>query len=265
MTSFSGRYRAPVFPRGLVIVGCSLLAFAVGVGVGPALRGRSARRPAAEGRLAEELDDAATSRAAGRNSRGAEQVISPPRRSPNDVVADEGAHRHSQTQSEARRLVDGVTRELLLKAKPREALGIESVGSAMAPYLRGMMTGLLATNPELVREMGEALAEQTCSHPQSDVELMIVSHMVFAAPQQLGKPRTFECALQGRKKEDVLLWTMIDAWRASGQPMPSAIAEMQEVATDDRTKRRLSNYEQSRNERLAALNNEPPANLQGER
>jgi hypothetical protein len=166
--------------------------------------------------------------------------------------ADEAERRRLETQFRARQMVDGVTRQLLAEAKGMEGFGVETAGSVMGPYLRGMMTGLRATNPELVRDMGESLAERTCSHAQSDIEIMMVAEMVMAAPSELGSAQTFECALQGRKQEDVPLWTMIDAWRASGRPMPPALAQIQDAATDERTKNRLSNYEQALKDRVAA-------------
>lgn len=161
--------------------------------------------------------------------------------------ADEADRRRAETEHKAREVLGGVTTQLLRQARAYQWLGVDSQGQQMAPYLTGMMGGLRMSDPALLREMGEALAERTCSHAQSDLELMMVAQMVLAAPE-LGRARTFDCALGGRGAEDVSLWAMLDAWRGTGQPMPRSIAEIQDGATDERTKQHLSSPEPSTKE-----------------
>ena len=241
-------------PSRLLMIGGATMVFTMGVGVGLVAHGRSSR-PVSGGDRGETV--AQTEREERSVSAPArEPEVGSSRRAPNEA-AEEAARRRSETEHKARMAVDSLTRELLQQAQANERYGIEAVGHSMTPYLTGMMTGLRHGRSGARARDGRVLAERTCSHPQSDVELMMVSQMVFAAPAELGTSRTFECGLRGRKKEDVPLWEMIDAWRVSGQAMPQAIAEMQASATDERTKQRLSNYEQATKERLAAAEQQP--------
>jgi hypothetical protein len=228
----------------------SALTFVVGIGIGFALH----KRPV-PARAADAADEPPVAQAERREARGEAPVISAVRPNPG-AGAEEAAHRRSEAEHKARVTVDNLTSRLLSDADASKQFGLEGQGQFMVPYLMGTMAGLRAADPALLHDMSEALAERTCSHPQSDLEVMMVSQMVMTAPE-LGRPTTFDCALRGRKTEDVALWAMLDAWRGTGQEMPRAIAEIQDSATDERTKRRLQNYEQSRQERLLAPSNPP--------
>jgi hypothetical protein len=232
-------------------VGAGVFTFMAGIGLGFALHRQPARAPSAtpggEGALEPAAETGGGPRGEARNPGG----TSAHARLSTDAVAEEAARRRAELQQQARTLVDDVSTQLLIEAKATAADSVEAAGFGMTQYLRGMVAGL-RSNPELLTQVGEALAERTCSHPQSDLELVMVSQMVMAAPEVLAAPRTFDCALSGRTKEDVPLWSLVDAWRASGKPMPAAIAAIAASATDERTTRRLSNYEASMKERLAA-------------
>jgi hypothetical protein len=187
-----------------------------------------------------------------------DHVAQPPRapaapmsRLPPRAAVDEGAIHRAEEQRKANVLLDGVRLRMLNIVPNPEAIGIESVGNAMEPYVQGSLATLRAVNPELIGGLRDALVERTCAHPQTDVELMLAARMVLT-DSDLGSPRIFDCALRGRKKEDVVLWTMLDAWRAAGRPNAQVISDITAFATDDRTVGRLSENSPQELERLAA-------------
>lgn len=222
--------------------------FGVGLGVGFVARGKTEPARTVPEATDEGIESTATDVGRQRRKERRDEAadISPSRSTQWDRT-DEAARRHSETQAAATRLIDAVM--TIERYKAHESRGLEGFGHEIEPYLHGMMTGLLMSNRDLVLEMREALAIRTCSKAPSDVELMVASGLTMAAPAELGSSKMFDCALRGRTKEDEPLWSMIDAWRVSGQPMPAAIAKIQENATDERTTRRLSNYEQTMKER----------------
>jgi hypothetical protein len=69
----------------------------------------------------------------------------------------------------------------------------------------------------------------------------------------LGSPRTFDCALRGRKKEDVVLWSMLDAWVASGRPNTEVVSSVGAFAADPRTVDRLNPDSPGNHARVAAI------------
>jgi hypothetical protein len=83
------------------------------------------------------------------------------------------------------------------------------------------------------------MTEQVCNHPQTDGDLMLIANTV-KLDSELGAPRMFDCAFKGRKSEDIVLWTMLDAWKAAGSPDVAGMADLKNQATDQRTTRRLS-------------------------
>lgn len=249
-------------PRGpLVTIAVSAISLVVGVAFGFAIHKRPL--PAAQATEGAEVEREDSQNRNDGSRRATSRLIEPAQatsRAPS-AGAEEAARVRAEEEHKATTVIRAISSSLLTRAAVLKDLNVEGQGHQMTPFLMGVMQGLRTADPALLTKMGQALADRTCDHPQSDLELIMVSQMIMVAPE-LSVSRTFDCGLRGRKTEDVPLWNMIDAWRSSGQPMPRAIAEIQEKATDERTTRRLSNYEQSLAERRAALQvaeEQPPA------
>ena len=111
--------------------------------------------------------------------------------------------------------------------------------------------------------MRDVYAEEMCGKSeQSPAQIMVYAKAVtFEA--RLGSARGLECALKRSPHEDVVTWSLLDAWNNSGrEPLPS-LATIGASAKDERTLRRLADPEQERARRLAAGSEAPPADLQG--
>jgi hypothetical protein len=167
-------------------------------------------------------------------------------------AADDGASRRAEEQRKASVLLDGVRFRMLNLVPNPEEVGLEAVGNMMEPYVQGTLSTLRSVNPALIGALRDSLVERTCAHPQSDVELMLAARMLLT-DSNLGAPRIFDCGLRGRKKEDIVLWTMLDAWRAAGRPSTEVVADIKAFAIDERTIRRLTADSPQELERLAAV------------
>jgi hypothetical protein len=167
-------------------------------------------------------------------------------------AADEGAVRRAQDQRQVSAVLD-IARIHLLNIIPNPQPGqMELIGNTMEPYIQGMLMALRSTNPALIGALRDDLSERACDHPQSDVELTMLSRMMLV-DSDLGSPRIFDCALRGRKKEDVVLWSMLDAWVAAGRPNTEVMSRIEAFAADARTVDRLTADSPGQRARLAAI------------
>jgi hypothetical protein len=164
----------------------------------------------------------------------------------------------AERQRHARSILDSLRLKLLNLAPVAGNVGIEAAGNAMVPYIQGSLATLRTISPETINELRDALADRACDHVQTDIEEMFTAHMVLA-DRDLGAPRTFDCMLRDRKKEDVVLWTALDAWKVAGRPQVPSIADITSAASDPRTVRRLTDDNPLRQARFAAAQNPPAA------
>jgi hypothetical protein len=156
--------------------------------------------------------------------------------SDHDRAEREAANRREIRKVEVNRLFDRSRIGLL---NGTQGLDPETMGNAMVPYIQGMLATLRETNPEALGDLRERMTEQVCNYPQTDGDLMLIANTV-KLDSELGAPRMFDCAFKGRKSEDVVLWTMLDAWKAAGSPDVPGMADLKNQANDQRTTRRLS-------------------------
>jgi hypothetical protein len=108
----------------------------------------------------------------------------------------------------------------------------------MADYLMGMIQAVRAINPEVFVSLRNSLADGICHDGfDSDRDLLLFSRLAVMEAS-IGSPRAIDCALKRHNKEDVVLWSLLDAWNASGRPPISALSSIQ--PSDERTQRRLA-------------------------
>lgn len=128
-------------------------------------------------------------------------------------------------------------------------LGIEPAANEMTPYLIGMVRALRTVDPKVVEALGQEIADDICNRPSTDdVDLMLYSRLM-TVDAALGSPRALNCAFTKHATEDVVLWSLLDAWNASGrEPLP-ALGSLARHATDERTTRRFLSPEEQRQKR----------------
>jgi hypothetical protein len=118
----------------------------------------------------------------------------------------------------------------------------EARASAVLPYLSGALHGALQADPGIRAAFSEQFTAALCDRALADDALISVAHMALILPD-VGTTRGFDCFFS-HAKEEVPLWSMLDAWRRSGLEKTPALERLRASSTDPRTLRRfLSNEE----------------------
>ena len=151
-----------------------------------------------------------------------------------------------ESLAEARRqragyLLDDVFKQLNRDARNGTAPA-EARANNMLPYLSGVLHGAIQADPAMRAAFSNQFTAALCDRALPDHALISVAHMAAILPD-VGTPRGFDCFFS-HAKEDVPLWSMLDAWRRSGLEKSPALEKLRTSSTDSRTLRRfLSNEE----------------------
>lgn len=123
---------------------------------------------------------------------------------------------------------------------PKGARSSESRANEISAPLSGVVRALRTTDPKELGALREQLADEVCAGRfHSDTGLIVLAKMMtFEA--NLGSARALGCAFEGRRNEDVVLWSLLDAWNVAGRPNLPAVSEIQQTASDERTRTRLA-------------------------
>jgi hypothetical protein len=157
--------------------------------------------------------------------------------------------------SEARRrraefLLNGVFDQLAEQSRMGVKVAETRAGKVL-PYLGGVLNGALQADPGMRSAFSEEFTSSLCERTLGDDQMISVAHMALALPD-IATESGFECFFS-KAKEDVPLWTMLDAWRHSGLPKTPAIARLQTSATDSRTARRFLSDEEAMAQRISNM------------
>jgi hypothetical protein len=110
-------------------------------------------------------------------------------------------------------------------------------------YTIGAIEAVRDLHPEDIGAMSEELNNKLCDETIDEEKTVSLAIMAFEMPE-LSSPRGFQCFFsRARKKEDVVLWYMLDAFNNSGQDKPAALLELAKTAKDPRTMERLMSPE----------------------
>jgi hypothetical protein len=170
----------------------------------------------------------------------------------------------SEPERRARELFAVLTAHVDMLARLDPAGSPESAVDQTGTYLYGSLDAVRIARPELLGELSQRIERSLCDARSTPARLGMAARMILHAPD-LGTARGFECLFNRHQAEDALLWSALDAWRASGLPRVEALARIERHATDEQTRQRfLSDREQIRRQvprlanRLALLPDEPP-------
>jgi len=147
-------------------------------------------------------------------------------------------------------MVDSVFKRLALMSRFGEFASAEAQATAIAPYAEGLLEGALQSDPAMRAAFGAEFKARLCgSAPTTDAEIISLSQMMRIVPDQ-ATPEAFDCFFS-HAKEDVPLWSMMDAWRTTGLDKTPALTKLEATATDSRTQRRLLTPEEEARGRVA--------------
>jgi hypothetical protein len=154
--------------------------------------------------------------------------------------------------ADVRRLV-----ELRANGNPAEPLELRI--NHMEGHLLGMLQAIRAIDPDLIPALRDQFESDICGGKSTEIDLLVFAKLGSLQASMLS-PRALDCALWGRKTEDVVLWSLLDAWQVAGQPALPSVASIQSNAQDQRTTRRLAPRDgQSTGASGMPLRRRPPA------
>jgi hypothetical protein len=173
----------------------------------------------------------------------------------------------TEAAGEERRLrAAGSMRTLLTRVKlsPFHGQGKPELAvNVIQDYLVGWATALQQGAPELLPEVAAQVTEEMC-RPDASAEAVIALAKLAQQVPALTKAAALDCVFRRSSKEDVVLWSALDAWRASGMLPTPEIKKLQASATDERTRRRFLSHEQEIAVRTAANRSNAMPATQGE-
>jgi len=138
---------------------------------------------------------------------------------------------------EAHEVLSGIRAIFDQRSSARDPL--EASVNRMDDYLIGAVAAIRSTNPAVFSEMAQQFTDDICSKRHStDRDLMLFSRLVLLE-SDVGTVRAVSCSLEGRRREDPLLWALLTAWNSVGRPDLPDIRAIGSSTTDDRTKRLL--------------------------
>jgi hypothetical protein len=153
---------------------------------------------------------------------------------------EEGQREYREQQS--KELVDLMLMHLGAYQRTHVNEPAEAAINDMALYHKGLMDGIARTAPDLADELSERIEHDLCRPGMGDAQLMLLGRTLQEMPE-LASEKGFSCIFQQRKGEDMVLWTMLDAWRDSGLPETPALVELAQRARDERTRARFLSRE----------------------
>jgi hypothetical protein len=180
-----------------------------------------------------------------------------PRTEP-DALERYGAHASQVLIGDFRRRIQ-VERNRLDAMAGDHPVAPELVANTLQPYLTGWIDAVRRAAPELAPQLQIDVGEALCAKETSDEELIALGRITAAMPAILDSS-SIDCVLASRPKEDIVVWTMLDAWTQSGMARTEQVEALAQRATDPRTLERLKPPEQRAKE-TAALEQSAPMDL----
>jgi hypothetical protein len=115
----------------------------------------------------------------------------------------------------------------------------EASANMVRTYVQGMADTIRQTSPAVRSALAEEFTQRLCGEALRDDELITMAYLALELPD-IASTKGFDCLFSRRgTREDTVLWSMLDAWRHSGQEKTAAIAAIEQTASDPRTQRRL--------------------------
>jgi hypothetical protein len=157
---------------------------------------------------------------------------------PNDLcVATDQEKERQYRQKQSDELIDLMLARLDLLASQESDGNPELHATRLSMYQKGMFDALIRTAPDLADELATRIETELCDESPEASHVISLSRIVHDMPE-LANERAFDC-IASRGKEDTVLWSVLDAWRATGLPETPALAAVRRTASDERTKMRF--------------------------
>jgi hypothetical protein len=153
--------------------------------------------------------------------------------------AEAAAHEAERRRAGAKGVVQALFETL--RSSPGHGRGTPEYAAAHTrEFIRGVAQTAKAIAPELLVPLADEVTDRLCDPAgQGDDELVMLAFVQQEMPE-LSSARGFECVLARRRgTEDIVTWSMLDAWRQSGLPRTPSIEALARDARDERTRSRF--------------------------
>lgn len=128
----------------------------------------------------------------------------------------------------------------------------EARAERVRDYLTGTVMGAIHADPQMRSAFSQQFTAALCNRSPKPEEIISLAHVAQAVPD-VPTREGFDCFFEKKRTaEDAPLWSMLDAWRDSGQEKSPALARLQAAAKDERTARRFLSNEEAAAQRTPA-------------
>ncbi len=122
----------------------------------------------------------------------------------------------------------------------------EAIANDMTDYIGGWLDAVAAVASDAERsEIADQLRAYVCDSTISDAELIMLTRAMTYFPNE-ATGEGFDCIMSRRETEDIVLWTVMDAYLATGLAPSGVFDDWRDRAVDPRTIRRLGAREGTR-------------------
>jgi hypothetical protein len=142
-----------------------------------------------------------------------------------------------ELQDRARRLLAATRSQLQHQQVMIPKRDLAAAADSLAQYFKGVVDTLAFAPPGFFSAVTAALERTTCGGP-SDADLLIYSRLGQLRPGLI-TPAGLRCALAAHPREDRVLWSVLDAWRATRTPKTEELRRLEATSLHDQTRRRL--------------------------
>jgi hypothetical protein len=150
-------------------------------------------------------------------------------------------------EQQATVLVDNLVGRLNALGRSLGEENPEALVAQVSGYSMGAVDALLRVSPEVTGQVSEQIEQRLCDANAKDTELLLLTQ-IAGGTTGVASSAGVDCVLKRRSKEDLVVWSTLDAWRASGLPKTEAIAELESRAIDKRTLGRLKPQQEALSE-----------------
>jgi hypothetical protein len=143
----------------------------------------------------------------------------------------------SALRERSMRLIAGVRMRLGHQMKMVSTLDLPAAADALAPYFKGVADTLGYSPPEFLAAVSRELERTVCAGG-GDTERIVYGRLGQFQPALITQ-QGLRCAVANHRREDPVLWSLLDAWRAARLPKNDELVRLEATATHDQTRRRL--------------------------
>ncbi|HEY0713589.1 MAG TPA: hypothetical protein VGF45_13000 [Polyangia bacterium] len=147
-------------------------------------------------------------------------------------------HNATTIDSPAANVVGTIFREIDATFDP----GLSAEGNVVrsTEFIKGWVEAIRFSSSGLIAEIGSVFRRDLCDPISTPHRLFLIGRVLQMVPEA-GSSEGFDCIFQKRPVvEDVVFWSVLDAWRISGLEPSAALNDVRTMVSDERTLRRIN-------------------------